>query len=337
MKKNWISVLLLVSVALPTFSGCSKLMGGLRRDLDDEYAYSSPTSGGKWSERGVLEESATEEAGTYYEERFGRVGHGDRRLASRQDADRNYSAFGRAPAGQPMEDAHDEESRFSPVVGSGDISAPALPRKQFKNGSRATRSDFMDESPNEGSLWASDGQTNYYFTKNKIRGVGDIVTITVDNELIKDVAMEIRRTLTPKEKEFELNRIQQRWKAKALGVQLDEKKENDPEAQKAVQKKEEERMKANNGFDDTEVRPPTIHDVDLVKDIEIKASDTILAEIIDRFPNGNYKIRGTKKILYKNGAPRLLNVVAVARSQDISEDDVVKSEKLYEYRLEALR
>jgi flagellar basal body L-ring protein FlgH len=62
-----------------------------------------------------------------------------------------------------------------------------------------------------------------------------------------------------------------------------------------------------------------------------------MAEIIERYPNGNYKIRGTKRVLYKNGTPRLVNLVGVVRGSDIAEDDTVPSGKLYEYRLEAVR
>ena len=32
-----------------------------------------------------------------------------------------------------------------------------------------------------------------YFTKNKIRGVGDILTITADADLVRDIGVEVRR------------------------------------------------------------------------------------------------------------------------------------------------
>ena len=72
--------------------------------------------------------------------------------------------------------------------------------------SLSTRADFIDDSQNEGSLWASDGQTNYYFTKNKIRTVGDILTINVEADLVKDVATEVTRTLNVAEREAELDK-----------------------------------------------------------------------------------------------------------------------------------
>ena len=85
------------------------------------------------------------------------------------------------------------------------------------------------------------------------------------------------------------------------------------------------------------MREATPDDVDVGKSLAIKPGDTMMAEILDRYPNGNYKIRGTKRILYKGGRPRLVNLVGIARSQDIGEDDVIASGKLYEYRLEAVR
>ena len=83
-------------------------------------------------------------------------------------------------------------------------------KRMYKNGMRATRADFVDESQNEGSLWASDGQTNYYFTKNKVRGVGDILTVTMEADMVNDVSTEVKRTLSPKEQDYELAAAQER-------------------------------------------------------------------------------------------------------------------------------
>ncbi|MGZ3689354.1 MAG: hypothetical protein ACXVBW_13710, partial [Bdellovibrionota bacterium] len=80
-----------------------------------------------------------------------------------------------------------------------------------------------------------------------------------------------------------------------------------------------------------------VNDIDIGKLIEIKPGETMLSEIVERFPNGNYKIRGTKKIPYKNGPPRVVSVVAIAKGSDITEEDVIPSGKLYEYRVESVR
>jgi flagellar basal body L-ring protein FlgH len=61
-----------------------------------------------------------------------------------------------------------------------------------------------------------------------------------------------------------------------------------------------------------------------------------MTEIVERYPNGNYKIRGTRRIPYRTGY-RMLSMVGIVKGSDISDDDSVVSGKLYEYRLEVIR
>jgi flagellar basal body L-ring protein FlgH len=84
------------------------------------------------------------------------------------------------------------------------------------------------------------------------------------------------------------------------------------------------------------VRKATLSDIDLAPVLQMKAGDTVMTEIIERYPNGNYKVRGTKRVPYRGGY-RMLTMVAIAKSADIGEDDTIGSGKLYEYRLETLR
>ena len=85
MIKNGFSLLVLAGL-LAISGGCAKLVGNLMRDLQDyddyEPSYSSQqaTVGGRWSERGFLDESMPE-AGPY-SDRYAVVGHQERGLAS---------------------------------------------------------------------------------------------------------------------------------------------------------------------------------------------------------------------------------------------------------------
>ena len=81
----------------------------------------------------------------------------------------------------------------------------------------------------------------------------------------------------------------------------------------------------------------TAADIDVSKSLDLKGGDPIMAEVLERYPNGNYKIRGSKRISYKGGPPRYVTLTAIARGADIGEDDVITSGKLYEYRLESVR
>ncbi|OFZ52878.1 MAG: hypothetical protein A2428_01510 [Bdellovibrionales bacterium RIFOXYC1_FULL_54_43] len=339
---------LMISVQLAILiSGCAKLMGNMRRDLDDgEQEYSAPVIGGRWAERGFLAESMPE-AGSN-DEYYAAVGHSERGPASTGYGD---GISGRSWVAERYDESRRDLYRENGHQEDGMVSSSNTPnldppvKRIYKNGSRATRSDFIDESQNEGSLWAPDGQTNYFFTKNKVRGMGDIVTITIEADLIRDIGLEVRRTLTPREKENELMIAQEKIRAKILGKDSEKKDGNDSLATSSSAPSREpaaDKKKGNTGpntsFEDEPAIPTaTLVDVDIAKALELKPNDTMMAEIIERYPNGNYKVRGTKKVLYKNGYPRLVTLVGVARGQDISEEDLVTSGKLYEYRLEAIR
>ena len=96
--------------------------------------------------------------------------------------------------------------------------APGQVRKYVGRKKRVTAEDFRDNSPTEGSLWASTGQTNYYFTQNRIRSVGDIITITLEDPFIRDIKTEVKRTLSEDEVTHEIDKAQDRIRMMALGM-----------------------------------------------------------------------------------------------------------------------
>jgi flagellar L-ring protein precursor FlgH len=324
--KNFASI----AIAAIALSSCGKLMTDLRKDLDDSEPYTYPTSGGRWTEAGFL--------GADMPETGGGLGR--------------YASVGHAERGPASVDLHGDGSQRSWVgengargSGEGDTtsfsSSPNLSpqtKRNYKNGSRATRADFQDNAPGEGSLWASDGQTNYYFTKNKIRGVGDIVSIKLEEEMTKDLVREVRRTLTPQERELEIAKAQDRLMRKAYGLPAEDADPREAQARApAAAPAAGPDGKAPASKEEIKVPEATSSDIDITKAVEVKNGDALMAEIVERYPNGNYKIRGAKRVVYKNGAPRLVNFVAIAKNTDIGEDDTVASGKLYEYRLETLR
>ncbi len=324
--KRLLLTLVLSSLLL---GGCGQLLGGLRRDLDDSDPVADrPTTGGAWTERGVLAEESEPETRA---DSYGPVGHSDRSPAS--SGWRESPGRGSWVTDDQMAAGRRDQRRASSMEEAADEQEMApQPRRNFKNGSRATRADFVDESTNEGSLWASDGQTNYFFTKNKVRGVGDIVSVVVEADLLRDVAIEVARTLSPKEKDYELELAQERILS---GGGSDQVKSSSSGANRAPATAGASGSQPA-GLVGGETRQASTGDIDLSKSLGIKAGDTIMAEIIERYPNGNYKIRGTKKVPYRN-ATRLVSMLAIVRGADISDDDTTPSGKLYEYRLEANR
>ena len=347
-----ISLGLLLFVTLLSTSGCGKLLGSLRRDLDDDpYWNAPPTTGGRWSEKGLLADPADDPRG-----RYSSVGHNERGPASaRYQDDRQDGWISQERAEQNARDRmrYEDDGSDGPatanLTNTPNLEPPV--KRQYRNGGRATRADFVDESPNEGSLWASDGQTNYYFTKNKVRGVGDIVNITVEADMVKDVTQEVRRTLTPRERDYELGAAQERIRARVLGLPDPDAKKPDGKQDavatsaaapaRGITSEQVTGGQAGSALDEKkdkkEIPEATSADIDVLRSLDIKPGEVVMAEIVERYPNGNYKVRGTKRIPYKGGAPRFMTLTAVAKSQDISEEDVITSGKLYEYRLESAR
>ncbi len=332
----WIAAALVVSG-----SACGKLMTDLRRDLDDSEPYSAPVSGGRWTEAGFLGADMPEAGAA--PGRYASVGHAERGPASvdthGDGAQRSWLAGSAGDASR--RDYHRANGAYAEEGEPSYARSPNLPpqsKRNYRNGNRATRADFVDNSPGDGSLWASDGQTNYYFTKNKIRGVGDIITVKMEEDLTKDLVREIRRTLSPQEREIELAKAQDRLTRKAYGLPPEDADPKDAAgARSPAQGAQPDPRAAAASKEEIKVPEATPADIDISKAVEVKPGDQLMAEIIERYPNGNYKIRGAKRVVYRNGAPRLVNFVAIAKNTDIGEDDVVNSGKLYEYRLETLR
>ena len=316
--------------------GCGNFMGGLRRDLDDSdtTAQAGPTVGGAWAERGFLAQDAPESGNQ------SSLGHSDRSPAAVSpmvDSDPNATSN----SSSSYTSASEAGDQAPQDVYSANPNVNPQTKRQYKNGNRATAADFIDESQNEGSLWGSDGQTNYYFSKNKIRSVGDIITITAEADLVRDIGVEAKRSLTNREKDVELALAQDRMRSKAMAS-------SDAVSSSAASPARTPAAAPNATPTDAPVAatatPPDVmvpqagmSDVDVGKSLELKAGDTMMGEIVARYPNGNYKIRGLKRVAYKNGPPRMVSVVGVVQGTDITEADVVPSSKIYEYQIQATR
>ncbi|MBY0469824.1 flagellar basal body L-ring protein FlgH [bacterium] len=367
MKARYFSLIALCLLSV----GCSSIMGGLRRDLRDiderePFHDPGPTFGGVWSERGLLADDEMSRAPASDSNRSNSRQNGswispEQEEANRRDMYRNSI--------DPL------TGRSADVAYSNSPSVePAVKRNYRPN--RTTKNDFIDNSQTEGSLWASDGQTNYYFVKNKTRGGGDIVTVTLEPNIMQDVQAELMRTLTPEEKMYEMKLAQAKVRARYFGLPEPNSLSatdmiasnaaapqrnpaaavnpaNSPAAPSpnpanpaggpapaAAAAPTQAQATAANAMKITEeeeekVPRATPADVDISKAYELKAGETIMTEIIDRYPNGNYKLRGTKRIKFRNGY-KYLNLVGIAKSTDVTPEDTIPSTKLYEYRLEVV-
>ena len=319
--------------ALSGLSGCSQLMGGLRPDLNDEYKYEQePTVGGRFSEVGMLDEGRFR--GPDSEES---VGHGERLS--------NANSGRMGGQGTWLNSGEDERNsmrrpREAEEENANQLAARPVLQKRYKNGNRATRGDFVDDGKGDGSLWNSDGQTNYFLTKNNVHSDGDLVTVVTDEDIVRDIAAELKRTMSLVERENEMELAQERNRRRANGL---------PEDPTAVPAKDDKVASAQSAAarspasatadaekKEVDVPPVAWADVDLRKSMEMKAGDPVMMEVLERYPNGNYKLRGLKRVRV-HGQQKMVSVVAIAKHADIGPDESIPAGKLYEYRIEAVR
>ena len=294
------------------------MFGKLRRDLDDTPPPYQPTVGGIWPEKSAMNPPSQQNPYTY-------VGHNERARGQAmrnemQDQAQNLERGAEWSSGEKIGAIRKQASKFDIPDGGENWGG-----KKYKNGQRATRADFRDDAPNDGSLWGSDGQTNYYFTKNKVHSVGDIVTLQLDDQMVKDMSMEVKKTLSENDLDYELDQTQKKMAADAQKGRTPASAAGAPAAPAKDAKSEAE----------PEVPKASFADIDLSQNLGIKTGDTMMAEIVERYPNGNYKLRGAKRLGYRGGT-RTMGVIGVARGADLDESDTVNTGKLYEYRVSNL-
>ena len=300
---------ILLALALLPALGCSQLMRGLRPDLDDGYvAEREPIRGGLLAD---------------YPE-YAAQGRGPRRgVASERDGPNWVSRMG------PEQGQGEMRTRAAtPAAESGQEEDLAVPETQQPR--RITRDDFVDGAEDSGSLWSTNGQTNFFFSKNKTRSAGDLLNITIEGDLLRDLAAEVKRTLSAEERQNELALLAAAPRAASGGGKGAAKSGPDAKGDS-----KSDTIKQSAAAPDEEGRF-SMAQVDLSEAIGVKAGDQFLVEVVERFSNGNYKIRGTKRLSYR-GTTKLMTLIGVVRGADLSDDDKVNSGKLYEYRLEVVR
>ncbi len=193
----------------------------------------------------------------------------------------------------------------------------------YARGDRATKADFQDRSTGDGSLWTGENDSNYFYSKTKVRAMGDIISVKVEDDMVKHLGEEIKKSLTPAEQEVEM----------ALYLKNNSAAKDDKDVQ-AYRNVASEDLKTTDAEEVKTRMEKAVRwsQVDLSKTIGITSNEDVRAEIIDRYQNGNYKIRAVKRIMYR-GSSKLVSLVAVAPAADFDDGDLIKSGKLYEYKI----
>lgn len=174
---------------------------------------------------------------------------------------------------------------------------------------RITKKDFLAEAgKNENSLWSEDGQNNYLFARNQLKAPGDLITIKIEDDLRRDMVMEVKKLLPPEYRDRDIS---------VPGLTKDD-----------GTTKEDTRSIASTKESQDPAAP-----VAKMADEDTGSADSMTAEILERYPNGNLRVRAVKRIPFKRKV-RNMDVVAIVRGSDIDEKDVVKSSKLLEHKAE---
>ncbi|NDG83434.1 MAG: hypothetical protein EBX52_00160 [Proteobacteria bacterium] len=305
--------LLLIPAALFLFTGCMSV-NPFRADRSTDYnsltygedSYSGSNRRGQWGNGGNVE--VPRASAEDYD--FPVRGPAASRNQVREGGDQTEEAL------DPSEDS--VRSRIEAKRGRGNASK--------SHGDRATRADFYDNAPSDGSLWANENDGNYFFTKGKVHAVGDIISVKLDDAIIKQFAEEIKKSLTPAEQEVEM----------ALYLKNTDGAKNDQDL----------RAYRNVASDDLGSEAEEVKSrmekavrwsqVDLSKVVGLTPQEELRAEIVDRYQNGNFKIRAVKRVLYR-GSSKAISLVAVAPVGDFDDKDVINSGKLYEYKIRVAR
>ena len=318
-----VATFLFVLITAIGFSGCSSFHPFGREKSEDlnlltygEHYENGKSRDGSWSSLSDQETAFKSQTNSRSENASGRSS-ANREMASESSKNGDQSANK-----DDRQDAADDSVRQD-VEKSRGYNAK---NGSFSRGDRATKSDFYDDAPNDGSLWANENDANYFFTKGKVRTAGDIISVKLEEPMIRQFAEEIKKTLTPAEQEVEMA-LYRKNEVAAKGDQ----------DLKAYRNIASEDLKSSEAEEVKERMEKAVRwsQVDLTKVVGFTPNEELRAEILDHYQNGNYKVRAVKRVLYR-GSSKLVSIVAVAPATDFDDKDLIPSGKLYEYKIKVV-
>ncbi len=175
---------------------------------------------------------------------------------------------------------------------------------------RYTKADFVDSNPNENSLWNGSGQNNFYFTQNRQREVGDLVTVDVERGLRRDIQYALWNTLPAEQ------RKKPRAPASVNGPA--DKTKGAQQAPAAAAAAAGAKNAVENAKDQAEEAAKT----NLASNG--KEDDVVRMEVVEHLGNGLVRLVGQKRVIYK-GQPKTLEVMALVNNRDIDDQNRLKS------------
>lgn len=175
-------------------------------------------------------------------------------------------------------------------------------KRRYDNSKKRTQSEDLVDQGNPGSLWAADEQNSFLFSKNNKKRPGDIVVLQVMKGLKNQIAAELARAFPQRQRPEE----EQDEQGKGEGEEEEEEEQQQPARETAAQ------------------------------DAPNKIFDKISSVVIEEIHNGHLLIRGRKDILFRK-SKRTIEIQAMVRRRDITDNDTVPSTSVLESNVVVLR
>lgn len=201
-----------------------------------------------------------------------------------------------------------EEKANSAVDAAGD----SAPRRRYN------RADFIDTDNGDTSLWNPQGQSNYYFARNNRFEQGDLVVVTIDRMLKREIQYALWKSLPSEQR-----RIRKKREPASEG-------KTDPKTGAATPPAAPAET-ANARPSEAEERAAAEESAKSSMSTNDKDSDMIRMEIVENMGNGLVRLQGQKRVIYR-GRPRFIDVSALVRGREIDDQAKTNSQSFLDMR-----
>lgn len=223
---------------------------------------------------------------------------------------------------------------------------------------RMTRQRMEDESglnAGAGSLWVMEGQTSYLFAQNKQRKPGDRTQVKLEGSGLKQLEMKVaaitdllaelelqKKVADEKQQKLEEDRkIQEHNKLRLAAIdeevmRIKASGEMQSKSNAEIHKTAEDRINARMpAMTKLDVKPVVAVNTNQEKvKPDVKEAELIPSKIIEKMPDGLYRISGQQFLTIKN-RPYKVITTGLVRPDDFS-DDVISSTKIYEPQIDVI-
>tara|TARA_B100001248_G_C27399520_1_gene468913 strand:- start:10175 stop:10930 length:756 start_codon:yes stop_codon:yes gene_type:complete len=175
---------------------------------------------------------------------------------------------------------------------------------------RMNRDRFVEEAQvgeDSGSLWVDEGQSSYLFSQNQKRLEGDVLNVLIEKQAREQLDSKIATIA---------NLIKER-KAAIKRKQME--KQNKQQAKAGDQAKEEQASSPAPSVAKAQEEAP--------ENLPKLNADKIPSRVTSSYPDGSYRLKGTKTMLIENREFQVM-VTGLVRGNDIKDDSVASSKLL---------